>query len=40
MGSGLLKPEIDKLQAIKQLPIPKTKRDVRAFLGYTGYHRC
>ena len=39
VGSGLLKPEVDKLQAIKQLPIPKTKRDVRAFLGITGYYR-
>ena len=37
VGSGLLKPEVDKLHAIKQLPIPKTKRDVRAFLGITGY---
>ena len=32
MGNGLLKPEVDKLQAIKQLPIPKTKHDVRALL--------
>ena len=39
VGSGLLKPEIDKLQAIKQLPIPKTKHDVRTFLGITGYYR-
>ena len=36
---GLLRPEVDKLQAIKQLPIPNTKRDVRAFLGITGYYR-
>ena len=35
----LLKPEVDKLQAIKQLPIPKIKRDVRAFLGVAGYYR-
>ena len=39
VGSGLLKPDVDKLQAIKQLSIPKTKRDVRAFLGITGYYR-
>ena len=39
VGSGLLKPEIDKLQAIKQLPIPKTKRDITAFLGIIGYYR-
>ena len=38
VGSGLLKPEVDKLQAIKQLSIPKTKRDVRIFLGITGYY--
>ena len=38
VGSGLLKPEVDKLQDIKQLPIPKTKRDVRAFLRITGYY--
>ena len=39
VGSGLLKLEIDKLQAIKQLPTPKTKHDFRAFLGSTGYYR-
>ena len=39
VGSGLLKPEVDKLQAIKQLLIPKTKRDIRAFLGIMGYYR-
>ena len=39
VGSGLLRPEVDKLQAIKQLPIPNTKRDIRAFLGITGYYR-
>lgn len=39
VGGGVLKPEVDKLQAIQQLPIPQTKRDVRAFLGITGYYR-
>ena len=37
VGGGILKPEVDKLQAIQQLPVSNTKRDVRAFLGITGY---
>ena len=39
VGGGILQPEVGKLQAIQQLPVPKTKRDVRAFLGITGYYR-
>ena len=38
VGGGILKPEVGKLQAIQQLPVPKTKSDVRAFLGITGYY--
>ena len=38
VGGGILQPEVGKLQAIQQLPVPKTKRDVRAFLGITGYY--
>ena len=38
VGGGILKSEVGKLQAIQQLPVPKTKRDVRAFLGITGYY--
>ena len=30
--------EVDKLMSIQQLPIPMVKRDVRAFLGITGYY--
>ena len=29
--------EVGKLQGIQQLPVPKAKRNVRAFLGITGY---
>ena len=36
MGSGILKPEVGKLQAIQQLPVPKTKHDVKAFLRIIG----
>ena len=39
VGGGVLKPDVGKLQAIQQLPVPKTKRDVRAFLGMIGYYR-
>ena len=38
VGGGVVKPEVDKLMAIQQLPIPVVKRDVRAFLGITGYY--
>ena len=39
VGGGVVKPEVDKLMAIQQLPIPMVKCDVRAFLGITGYYR-
>ena len=29
----------DKIQAIKMWPIPKSTKDVRSFLGFTGYYR-
>jgi len=38
VGSGALKPEVDKLKAIQQLLISQSKRDVRAFLGINGYY--
>ena len=39
VGGGVVCPEQTKLQAVKEFPIPKTKRDVRAFLGLAGYYR-
>ena len=39
IGKGGVKPEDSKIQAIMQVEIPKTKKDVRAFLGMTGYYR-
>ena len=39
IGKGGVKPEDNKIQAIRQVEIPKTKKDVRAFLGMTGYYR-
>lgn len=39
VGSGLVKPEHTKIQAVQQTPPPQTKKQVRAFLGLTGYYR-
>ena len=39
MGSGLVKPEHTKIQAVEQTAPPQTKKQVRAFLGLTGYYR-
>ena len=39
VGSGSVKPEMDKTDAIRQFPTPQTKKDVRSFLGITGYYR-
>ena len=39
VGGGQVKPEINKLEAVKNFPIPKTKKEVRSFLGLTGYYR-
>ena len=36
IGGGVVRP---KLSAVQSFPIPKTKTDVRAFLGLTGYYR-
>ena len=39
IGGGLLKPEHHKTQTINDYKIPVTKKEVRAFLGLTGYYR-
>jgi len=39
VGSGVVRPEVAKTQAIKDFAIPVTKTDVRAFLGLAGYYR-
>ena len=39
VGSGEVRPELSKLQAVKDFPTPVTKKQVRAFLGLTGYYR-
>ena len=39
VGSGQIKPNFDKIKAVKQFPKPETKKDVRSFLGLSGYYR-
>ena len=39
IGCGGVKPEENKIQAVTEMPQPKTKKDMRTFLGMTGYYR-
>jgi len=39
VGSGTVRPESTKLQAVHTFPRPQTKKQVRVFLGLTGYYR-
>ena len=38
VGSGIVKPEVDKTAAVRQFPTPETKKAVRSFSGLTGYY--
>ena len=39
VGSGVVKPEGTKLDAVSSFPRPETKKEVCCFLGLTGYYR-
>ena len=39
VGNGEVKPEETKVEAVRNYPTPTTKKQVRAFLGLTGYYR-
>ena len=39
VGNGVVRPELDKVEAVRSSATPQTKTDVRAFLGLTGYYR-
>ena len=39
VGSGIVQPEESKVKSVKSFPTPKTKKDIRTFLGLTGYYR-
>ncbi|XP_053540472.1 uncharacterized protein LOC128634211 isoform X1 [Ictalurus punctatus] len=39
IGRGMLKPQLKKIEAVKDYPRPTSKNQVRAFLGLAGYYR-
>lgn len=39
IGGGVIRPQIQKLQAIQDCPLPQTKTQVQAFLGMAGWYR-
>ena len=39
LGSGEVYPEPNKILAVKSFPVPRTKKQVRVFLGLTGYYK-
>ena len=39
VGNGLVQPETSKIEAVQRWKVPETKKQVRAFLGLTGYYR-
>ena len=38
-GGGYIKPGLEKMAAVKEFPVPKTRTNVRGFLGLTGFFR-
>lgn len=34
-----MEPDLDKIEAVRNAPIPQTKKQVRAFLGLAGFYR-
>lgn len=39
LGGGVVKPQLDKVEAIQNCPPPTTKKGVRSFLGLVGWYR-
>ena len=39
VGNGSVRPEQAKITAVDNCPVPRTKKQLRAFLGLTGYYR-
>ncbi|KAK7912922.1 hypothetical protein WMY93_013133 [Mugilogobius chulae] len=39
MGRGQIRPQLDKIEAVMNCPRPCTKKEVRSFLGLTGWYR-
>ncbi|XP_066509706.1 uncharacterized protein [Hoplias malabaricus] len=39
LGGGQIRPQVDKVEAVRATPQPNTKRRVRSFLGLVGWYR-
>ena len=39
VGNGMVKPCQSKTEAVKQFPVPETKKQIRSFWGLAGYYR-
>ena len=39
IGKGMVSPALGKIEAVQSYPIPTTKKQIRQFLGLTGYYR-
>lgn len=39
VGGGVVQPDATKVQAVREFPAPVTKKQVRTFLGLSGYYR-
>ena len=39
IGGGIIKPQVQKLEAVQKCPLPQTKTQVRSFLGMAGWYR-
>ena len=39
VGSGVVRPENSKVEAIRDFPVPRSKKAVREFLDLAGYYR-
>ncbi len=39
VGNGTVQPEQSKIAAVRAMDVPRTKKEVRTFLGLTGYYR-
>ena len=39
VGGGVVQPDFAKVHAVREYPVPTTKKQVRTFLGLSGYYR-
>ena len=39
VGGEEVIPQVDKIEAVGRCEVPRTKKDVKVFLGFSGYYR-